>query len=450
MTTLVVCVDRDGAVARAAETPGPIAGWDAVRNLVTEIGLDDPEDSRVNCLLEALRVTRDLRTDGEESVVAVVTGTGVRNGFDGEGNERSKVPVDGTPVGESRGDEWGGGGSTGGGETIWGTSSPSRPSADGATHQRVGADRAIARQVDALIARYEPDSAVVVVGSAEDERLVPIVESRVRVDAVDRVVVRQARDIESAYYLLKQFLADEELRQTVLVPIGFGLLVFPLLLALTDRLATALAAIAGVTGFFLLYKGLTLDDRLGSVANEVREALYSGQVSIVTYVVAVGLALVGVFAGAIAASPLMSAPSGSTLVLPAMRFAFEGVPWFAAAALVASAGRLLDEVIRTDRVRSSSLNLPFGVVAVGLVVRGFAAYFLERAGVIDALVIPSLRLGAVSVRGFALAPGTRLAAFVIGGVLVSLVGVQVAARTDTDDSNDDGHDGDGDSDRVLE
>lgn len=445
MTTLVVCVDRDGAVATASGAPGPVAGWDAVRDLVTEIGLDDPEDSRVNCLLEALRVTRDLRSEGEESVVAVVTGTdGDDHDLDADGGSRSEAHLD-TTIDTDRASH------AGPDAGIEASRGPARPPmsqsrsqpAEGAVRQGVGADRIIARQVDTLISRYDPESAVVVVASAEDERLVPIVESRIRVDAVDRVVVRQARDIESAYYLLKQFLADEELRQTILVPMGFGLLVFPVLLALTDRLATALAAIAGVTGFFLLYKGLGIDDRLSTAAGGVHEALYSGQVSIVTYVVAVGLALVGVFAGAIAASSMSAGGSGSDVVLPAMRFAFEGVPWFAAAALVASAGRLLDEIIRTDRVRSSSLNLPFGVVAVGLVVRGFAAYFLERAGAVGALSIPSLRLGAVSVRGFSLAPGTRLAAFVIGGVLVSLVGVQIAARADTDDP-------DGDSEGLLE
>jgi putative membrane protein len=499
VTSLVVCVDRDGAVTSAADASGPVTGWDAVRDLVTEIGLDDPEDSRVNCLLEALRVTRDLRAEGEESVVAVVTGmdpsakesgesdrtngsdgTGGTDGIDTDGGTRSGRALGGAVDTVETDADAGTDADTaadieagtdpmvadpepGSNESVEadrraeaGSRTAVEPVGSGdagdAGGGGVGPDRVVARQVDALIARYEPVSAVVVVGSAEDERLVPIVESRVRVDAVDRVVVRQARDIESTYYLMKQFLADEELRGTVLVPIGFGLLVFPLLVALTDRFASALAAIAGVTGFFLLYKGLGFDERAARAAGELREALYSGQVSIVTYVVAAGLALVGVFAGGIAASATAGtgtgagvgtgigagSGSGSALLLLAMRFAFEGVPWFAAAALVASAGRLLDDLIRTDRARSSSLNLPFGVLAVGFVLRGFAAYFLERAGAIGSLAIPSLRLGAVSVRGFALAPGTRLAVFVICGVIVSLVGVQVAVRADTDDSGSDG------------
>ena len=436
-----MCVDRDGTIAAAAGSSGPIVGRETIRGLVTEVGLDDPEDSRVNCLLEALSVARDL--DDEDSVVAVVTGENPTT--DGGSDARST----GSGIVASRTVERVGSETAlrADGKRRTDRDRPtdaerhidSQPTTESNDRGTVGVDRVIARQVDALVSRCDPDAAIVVTDTAEDERLVPIVESRVRVDAVDRVVVRQARDIESAYYLLKQFLADEQLRGTVLVPIGLALLVFPLLLALTDRPATALAAIAGVTGFFLLYKGLGVDDLVGTLAGEVREALYSGQVSIVTYVVAVGLALVGVFAGAIAASATTGAGtgtgtgSGSAVLLPAMAFAFEGVPWFGASALVASAGRLLDEVIRTDRVRRSSLNLPFGAVAVGLVVRGFAAYFLERAGIIGSLTIPSLRAGAVSVRGFSLAPGTRLAAFVVVGVLVSLVGVQLAARADTDD-----------------
>ena len=152
MSTLVVSVDRGGDVRRKAGVDSPVVGWDAVGELVHDVGLADPEDSAVNSLLEALRVTRDLEADGEEATVALVSGDA---------------------------------------DTM------------------VGSDRSVARQMDALVAEHDPDSVIVVIDSAEDERLVPIIESRVRVDSVDRVVVRQAHDLESTYYLLKQFLADE-------------------------------------------------------------------------------------------------------------------------------------------------------------------------------------------------------------------------------------------------
>jgi len=369
VTTLVVCVDRSDEVGGTAGHRTPVAGWEAVRSLVIDVGLADPEDSSVNSLLETLRVARDLQDeDGEETIVAVVSGSG---------------------------------------DSV------------------VRADRTVAQQLDELIAEYAPDSAIVVIDSAEDERLVPIVESRIQVDSVDRVVVRQARDIESTYYLLKQFLADEELRQTVLVPIGVALVVFPAL-SMVAGPTVAVATITAVIGVFLLYKGFGVDERFTAVTAEVREALYSGQVSVVTYVIAAGLTLGGVFAGALGVSNLSSGTEG--VFLPAMRFAFDSVPWLAMAALAASTGRILDEAIQEESVPAAFLNLPFFAIAVGLVIRGFSGYFLERGTVIDAIQVPPLELGAVTVEGFALQAGERLAVFVLAGVLVSIVGVQIAAR----------------------
>ena len=382
MTTLVVCLDRTDDVGRKTGLRSPIVGWEAVRALVTDIGLADPEDSGVNSLLETLRVAQDLRDDDEEAVVAVVSG------------DRESM---------------------------------------------VSADRAVARQLDELIAEHDPDSAVVVIDSAEDERLVPIVESRVQVDSVDRVVVRQARDIESTYYLLKQFLADEELRQTVLVPLGLTLLVFPIL-AMRIGAAEGAAAITTVIGLFLLYKGFNIDEIVTGFTHQVRESLYSGQVSVVTYVVAVGLTLIGLFAGALGASSLED-PQG--VVIPAMQFAFDSIPWLAMAALTASAGRLLDEAISEQPIGRSYLNLPFIVIAVALVIRGFSAYFLAQQGVIGPVVVPAIERSIITVDSFTLVAGERLALYVATALVVSLVGARIAASVSGTDADGDPTSSDG-------
>lgn len=365
MSTLVVCIDRGETVADATEEV-PVVGEQAVRSLVTEVGLRDPESSCVNCLLEGLRLARELRTAGDEPVVAVVSGT----------------------------------------------------------DDSVDADRAIARQVEELLTSHPVESAVVVTDNAADERLVHVVESRVQVDAVSQVVVRQARDLESTYYLMKQFLADEELRQTVLVPIGVALLAVPVLLAFASA-TVAVAAVAATTGLFLLYKGLGIDDALAALTGGVRDGLYTGRVSIVTSVIAAGLALVGLVAGVINATPIAG---GGSVLVTVMAFLFDSVPWLTTAALTASTGRAIDEWLHNDRVRTASLNLPFVVVAIGFVVRGFAAYFLERAGVIAPLRVPPMSFGVISIRGFTITGDIRLVAFVLAGVLISLLGVGITAR----------------------
>ncbi|MFO7927965.1 DUF373 family protein [Natronomonas sp.] len=366
MSTLVVYVDRGGGAGH----DGPMVGWEAVQALVTDIGLEDPEDSRVNCLLETLHVARDLGDDGEETVVAVIPG-------DGDG---------------------------------------------------INNDRAVARGIDHLVSEHDLDAAVVVIDSASDERLIPVIESRVRVDAVDRVVVRQSHDIQSTYYLLKQFLGDEELRGTVLVPIGAALLAFPILLLLADNVAVALSAIVGVIGVFLLYKGLGIDSLVSRLPAVIRDGFYSGQVSLVTYVVGAGLALIGVFAGGISAAGM----DETAELLVGLRFLFDSVPWFAVAALAAATGRLIDELLAEDGVSSALMNLPFGVVAVGLVVRGFTGYFLERAALLDPVSVPAFVAGPVSVDGFVVSIWGRLAVYVAAGILVSLVGVAFTSRMAND------------------
>jgi len=364
VTTLVICIDRSGAIGRATNVPMPVAGWEAVRSLVTDAGLSDPEDASVNCLLESLRVARDLRDEREESVVAVV-------------------------------------------------------SAESDT--AVGADRSIAAQLDDLVDRYDPRAAVVVVDSAEDEQVLPIVESRIPVDSVDRVVVRQARDIESTYYLLKQFLADEQLRSTVLVPFGVALLLLPALFYWFSP-AEAVAGVAGLLGAALLYKGLAIDRFVAGMPERVREALYAGQVSIVTYVVAAGLALVGGFFGVLAASEL----GGATRLVEAMEFVYTAVPWFAVGGVTAAVGRLLDELIRDEGIRTPYLNLPFVIVAVSLVVRGFAGYFLAQEAVIDPF--DPIGVGVTPVQG--------LAGFILAGIVVSLLGVKLASDVGTETLED--------------
>jgi putative membrane protein len=361
-----VYVDRD----RGGRHDGTTVGWEAVQALVTDIGLEDPEDSRVNCLLETLHVARDLSDGGEETVVAVIPG-------DGEG---------------------------------------------------IKTDREVARGIDQLVGEYDLDAAVVVIDSAGDERLVPVIESRIRVDAVDRVVVRQSHDIQSTYYLLKQFLGDEQLRGTVLVPIGAALLAFPILLFLADNVAVALSAIVGVIGMFLLYKGLGIDSLVSRLPAVIRDGFYSGQVSLVTYVVGAGLALIGVFAGGISAA----GTDETAELLIGLRFLFYSVPWFAVAALTAATGRLIDELLAEDGVSSALMNLPFGIVAVGLVVRGFTGYFLERADLLDPVVVPAVTAGAVSVDGFIVSIWGRLVVYVAAGILVSLIGVAFTSRMAND------------------
>jgi putative membrane protein len=183
----------------------------------------------------------------------------------------------------------------------------------------------------------------------------------------------------------------------------------------------AVAGVAGLLGAALLYKGLGIDRLVAGMPERIREALYAGQVSVVTYVVAGGLSLVGGFFGALAATDVEDA-----LTVQAMEFTYAAVPWLAVAGVTAAVGRLLDELIRDEGIRTPYLNLPFVIVAVGLVVRGFAGYFLAQETALD-----PVRIGELAVT-----PGQRLAGFIVAGVVVSLLGVKLASDVGTETLED--------------
>lgn len=366
VTTLVLCVDRTNEVGRLADTESPVIGSEAIRSLVLELGIADPEVSAVNALLATLRVTSDLEEEGVDALPIVVSGS---------------------------------------------------------HESMVSADRAIANQLDDLGVEYDPESTVLVLDSAQDERVIPIVESRFRVDSVDRVVVRQARDLESTYYLMKQFLADEELRQTVLVPLGIVLLVFPALSLLAGT-AVAFATITAVLGLFLIYMGIGVEDYVTLASNWIQRSLYSGQVSIVTYAVAIGLLIVGVVAGILGTSELQG-QEGPLMV--SAQFVYDSVLWGVAAGVVASSGRLLDLFIQEERIRLTYLNLPFVVLSVGLVLRGFSGYLLAEAGHIGPAQTPPIDIGVLTVDSIELGAGELLVAYVLTAIIVTLIGVRVAS-----------------------
>jgi putative membrane protein len=134
---LVLCVDLDDDLGRKTGHRTPVIGRDAVRRAATDLATVDPEDSDVNVLFAGLHLYDSI--DDEAVEVAVVTGT-------------------------ARSD--------------------------------VAANRKVGDEVDTVLASLttgEDVRALVVTDGAQDESVVPVIRSRVPIDGVRRVVVRQAQ-----------------------------------------------------------------------------------------------------------------------------------------------------------------------------------------------------------------------------------------------------------------
>ena len=321
---LVMCVDLDDDLGRKTDVETPVVGREAVEDAAVALATADPEDSDVNVLFEGVRVADSVTDEAVE--VAAVTG------------------VDGTDV---------------------------------------AANRAVGEQLDEVLAGLttgEDVSAVVVTDGAQDESVLPMIRSRVPIDGVQRVVVRQAQDLESIYYTIKQVLDDPETRGTLLVPMGILLLIYPLALV-ADALDLPGGAVFGLTsallGFYLLSRGLAVEERLDASVDRVRQSLYTGRVTVVTSLVALILLGIGGWAGVQSLDVFQAEATGPLGVLEVISaLVYGSIQWFAAAGITSSLGRVTDEYL-TGEFEWRQLNAPVYVLAISAILHGVSSYALE-------------------------------------------------------------------------
>src|SRR5207245_9405145 len=91
---------------------------------------------------------------------------------------------------------------------------------------RVGAvsDLVLTKQLDQVLEQLRPDLVFLVSDGAEDEAFSPIIGSRIRVDHVRRVYVRQTPPGESVSYAIGRPLKNPRVRRKIVAPLGVLLL----------------------------------------------------------------------------------------------------------------------------------------------------------------------------------------------------------------------------------
>ncbi|WP_248515406.1 DUF373 family protein [Salinarchaeum laminariae] len=348
---LVLCVDLDDDIGRKTGIETPVVGRDGVEEAAVALATADPEDSDVNVLFKGVNVATEV-TD-ETVVVAAVAG---ENGDD------------------------------------------------------VRANRRVGEEVDEILAGLETGEevrALVVTDGAQDESVMPVIRSRVSVDGVRRVVVRQAQDLESMYYTIKQVLDDPETRGTLLIPLGILLMIYPLAVVASyfDMPGIVLGLTSGLIGLYLLGRGLGLGSTLDRTVDRLRNGLYDGRVTIVTTLVAAVILLVGGINGV---EQLESVRADADTALGAIEVGaailYGAIAWFAAAGLTTSFGQITDEYL-AGTLEWRYLNAPFYVGAIAIVLYAASGYVLGEVA-LSALAVAlagSFLLGVSSTLAFAIA-----------------------------------------------
>ena len=312
MKTLVLCVDRDDDIGVKTGIKGPLIGREDNLAAAVKLGLADPEDSDVNALMSAISLYDGLVKEGTEAEIATLCGD-----------------------------------------------------------VRVGSvsDLELTRQLDRVLEETRPDRVFLVSDGAEDEAFAPILSSRIRIDHVRRVYVRQAPGAESLYYALARQLKNPRVRRKIIAPLGFVLLLFGAIYWLNPFAAPALVLI--LAGLYLVLISLPFSslrdvaDKVGQLYDGVRNSVIAGDLSIFFDVTALILLLVGVASGAD-----LAAPTQGGYVPQVLAFLLGALWWFVLALLVFEVGKVLTAYFKHGRVPRHVLAVAATFVAVGLLVLG--------------------------------------------------------------------------------
>lgn len=316
--TLVLSVDRDDDLGYKAGLEGPVVGRDACIAAANVLALVDPEDSDVNAIFQAVKIADGLVANCEEVEVAIIAGDHLH---------------------------------------------------------MIEGDRKIARDLERVIARTGATECILVTDGAEDDFVLPIIQSRIAVSSVRRVVVTQMVNLEGTYYILKKLLDDPKISRPLLVPVGLAMLLFAIayLLGYPEG---AMIVVVGVIGVYLLFRGLGYDDIFGSSYRALASSLSHGRFTLVTNLAAVLLLIIGAITGITTMIVHYMGGDQSSGLFMVLAFAYGAVPWWVSAGLVSSAGRLVDVWLGERGDISRVLLLPFVTLAIGLFVYGAAIYVL--------------------------------------------------------------------------
>lgn len=233
---LVLYVDRDNDVGKATRVKTPIIGQEANLKAAMEFITREPEDADANAMFAALQVYKNLLSDDRYICeIATIAGLGGRG---------------------------------------------------------VEADIKVASELDEVLKGFPADSVILVSDGVSDEQVLPIVQSKVPIASVRRVVVKQSRGIEEAYFLLTKYLrlVVEDPRYS---PFFLGIpgvfmiaLAVLIILNLVSYAGIALMLIAGST---MVIKGFRIDERAVRAWSKSPIMFFSSFIALLTFVIALYL-----------------------------------------------------------------------------------------------------------------------------------------------------------------
>ncbi len=295
---LILCVDRDGDINIKAEEITPILGREENLRAAIALALKDPEEADANAMFEALRVYDQLAKQGQS-------------------NEQYQIA------------------------TI-----------SGSQLLGVEADRKLVSELSHVLDSFSANSVILVTDGYSDEAVLPLVESRVPVTSVRRILIRQSSSIEETAALFGKYLrmlTENPRYSRVVLGVPGLLLMILAIMVLGGWLYYTWVAFLIVLGVVFFIRGFGVDKALVRFFNWVKE--YEPPplpVQIAGFAMAGGIlaAAAGAFLGINAATPYYSPPvnfEDLLVKLPGLvgRFVKDAVSLIVVGACVVLSGRAI-------------------------------------------------------------------------------------------------------------
>jgi putative membrane protein len=324
MRILVLSVDRDDDFGSKAGQVSPFIGREENIEAAVALGLKDPEDSDLNTVLAAVNIYEDLLKKGFDAHIATVCGD-VKVGYE--------------------------------------------------------SDLVLATQLENVLNQIKPDRVVLVSDGAEDEFIYPMITSRVKVDSVRRVWVKQAPTVEGTYYILVKMMQDDKIRKRILTPLGLILAVVGIFALIplvwkayhtvdVDQIGVIAemtwGMLAMVLGFYLIGYAFKVGEKTKDWMGRMGRAVRSGSQMIPFAIITVILFIMGIILGL----NNVNLNPNADLTVQAILFA-EGVLWMWAFSFIAfETGRFISFYMTHSKVYWPHIVATLTVLASGFIIQG--------------------------------------------------------------------------------
>ncbi len=304
MKTLILNVDRDNDFGRKAKVKSPIIGIAKNTEAANKLGQADPEDSDLNAIFSAIAMYNELLNEKKDVEVATICGD-INVGFK--------------------------------------------------------SDDILAKQLEAVIAETGAQEVVLITDGAEDEYILPIIQSRIKVTSIRRVSVKQSRELEDTYYRILKLLDDDKVLKQFVLPIALVLIVWAFF-ALLNMAASGFGAILLTLGAYLLIRVFHWERTISAVWDEIKSGFLTGKLFIYTGILAIALLIASVFLSWRNIDFYSEVP-----LIPVLSFV-ENIVWgIVIAGLLLTFGRAVDIYVRDKKTPWKYWIVPFSLFAFGFI-----------------------------------------------------------------------------------